>query len=199
MENKNVVLYEDLVKHMNEKTKSTVTIKSCGQDIEVTPVISMYTFDNCVARIVDMLYDNEGNYIPNLKDFFIRIVLLFAYTNVKFPNDVEDILEDLYDLVYKTSFFHDVIKVANAEQVAAINAAVDAAVKYKNTSNVDKVNRQIAVLSEELDNLGKQFTSMLDGVSEDDVKKLMSAIENNAVDENKLMQAYKEEVLMKAE
>lgn len=199
MDNQNTVLFEDLIKFMNEKTKSTVTVKSCGQDIEVTPVISMSAFDNCVARIVDMLYDDDGNYVPNLKEFFIRIVLLFAYTNVRFPDDVGNVLSDLYELVYRTTFYNDVMKAASAEQVSEIRSAVDSIVEYHNQNNMDKVNKQISILSDGIENLGSQLVNVFGNLSDDDVKKLLSAIENNQIDEGKLMRAYANDVLTKVE
>ena len=191
MENKSVISCEELIKYMNEKTKSAVTIKSCGQDIDVTTTLSITAFNECVNRIVEMLYDENGSYIPNLKDFFIRVVILFAYTNVQFPSDFEEMMDEIYNLVYRTSFYNDVIKVINKDQYDALLAAIDTEVEYINNNNINRINQQISNLASGLETLGSQFTNMFGDVSEEDVNKLISAIENNAIDEKKLMEAYK--------
>lgn len=193
MDNKNAISCEELINYMNEKTKSAVTIKSCGQDIDVRTVLPIDVFDECVNRIVEMLYDEVGNYMPNLKDFFIKVVILFAYTNVKFPSDFDDLVADIYDLVYRTSFYNDVVKVINQEQYKAMLEAVEIKINHINDNNIEKVNRQIAALTTGIENLGKQFSEVLGDISEDDVNKLLSAIENNTIDEGKLMKAYMNE------
>lgn len=190
MENKNVISCKDLIKFMNEKNKNTVIIKSCGQDIEVTPVLPLDVYSNCVDRIVEMLYDESGNYMPEFKDFFIRIVILFAYTNVDFPDDFDEIFRDLYELVYTTKLYDDVYKVVDKRQYETILEAVNSRIEYNNNNNISRVNHELVMMVDGLKSIGKQMQDIVGSISEEDVQNLMSAINNSSIDEEKLMKAY---------
>lgn len=190
MENKNVVSCEDLINFMKEKTKSAVTIKSCGQDINVLPVLTLEQFNLFVQRVVEMLYDDDGTYNPAMKDFAIRINTVFAYTNVTLPEDLDEFMEDIYELLYKTSFYDDVCKAADKDQYSALISSIEEVVKYRNENSIDRVNKQIAMLSTNIESLGEQFANIIGDVSEGDIQKLLNAIDNNTIDEGKLIKEF---------
>ena len=191
-ENKTTISCEDLINFMNEENKTHKTIKSCGQNIDVTTVLSLEVFDAFVSNAVDMLYNEAGEYIPNLKDFVIRICTVFAYTNVAFPKDFDEVVREMFELMYGTNFYDAVVKVIDQGQYNAFLDAIDESIEYRNNTNIDRVNRQIESLANGIETLGEQFAGMLGDVSEEDVKKLISAVENNQIDEEKLIRAYVE-------
>ena len=190
MENKNAVSCEDLINFMKEKTKSAVTIKSCGQDINVMPVLSLEQFNMFVGHSVEMMYDDNNNFDPAMRDLAIRINTVFRYTNVTLPEDLEDYMEDIYELLYKTSFYDDVCKVIDKNQYTALINAINESVDYRNANAIDKVNNQIAILSNDIQALGEQFANVIGDVSNEDVQKLLNAIENNTIDEGKLIKEF---------
>lgn len=189
-EEKTTILVENIIKAMNEEPKSRKSIKVCGQNIEVETILSLDVFDTFVTQAVDMLYSPDGEYIPNLKDFIIRICTVFAYTNVAFPNDFEEVARDLWKLMYGTNFFDLVLKAVDNGQYNAFLHAIESAVEYRNNNNIDRVNRQINELASGVNNLGEQLTDMFGNISQDDIDKLISAVENDKIDESKLIKAY---------
>ena len=74
--------YEDLIKKMNEKNTGTKTIKALGENIEVTPVLTISEYESLVNRIINLVFDEGGNYLPAMEDFAIRLFTVLSYTFV---------------------------------------------------------------------------------------------------------------------
>ena len=192
-ENKTTISYEDLINKMDEKTTATKTIKAFGENIEVKPTLPMKEFEETYKRIVALIYDDDGEYNPIARDFVIRLCTVFAYTNVPFPKDIETLLPRLFDLMYETDFYNLVVKAVDDDQYSALLNAVSEEIRYRNTTNIERVNNQISKMTVMIEGIGEQFKEMLAGISEEDINKFVDAVQNGTVDEGKLVRAYMEE------
>lgn len=186
------ISYGDLIKKMNEKTAATKSIKLLGENIDIKPTLSMDEFDSVLDSMVGLIYGGSGDYNAAAKDFVVRLCTVFAYTGVHMPDDISEELNGLYDLMYGTEFYDLVCKSINQAQYSALLGALEDEIDKRNNSNIEKVNKQVNALSEMIVGLGEQFKNALGDISEEDVNKLIAAIENNTIDEGKLVKAYSE-------
>lgn len=191
-ENKTTISYEDLINRMDEKTTATKTIKALGENIEVRPILPMKEFEETFKRIIALIYDEDGEYNPIARDFVIRLCTVFAYTSIPFPEDIENLLPRLFDLMYETDFYNLVVKAVDENQYSALLNAVSEEIRYKNASNIDRVNNQIAKMSVMIEGIGEQFKEMLSGISEEDINKFIDAVQNGKINEGELVKAYME-------
>ena len=187
--NESAVSYHDLIIKMEEKKTAAKSIKLLGENIEVKTVLSLTEFDSALSNMVTLMYDENGEYNPGAKDFVVRLCTVFAYTGVMMPEDLNAELGGLYDLMYGTNFYDDVVRVIDSDQYAALLSAFEDETGYRNQSNIDRVTRQVDELAAMIEGLGEQFRGIIGDVSEEDVQKLIGAIENNQIDEGKLVKA----------
>ncbi len=190
-ENKSNISYEVLIEKMNEKTTATKTIKVLGENIEVKQFLTAKEFDELFARIIALIY-TDGEYNPAVRDFVIRICTVFAYTSVEFPSNIEEYFADLYMLMYNTNFYDSVVNAIDDAQYSSLLNAVSEMIRYRNNTDISRVNSRIEQLIAMIEGIGGQFNDMLAGVSEEDINKLINAIQDGGIDEKKLVMAYAE-------
>ena len=194
MANKVEVSYEGLINTMKEKMETvTKTIKVLGENIEVKPVLTLEEYDTTLSRMVSLIFGSDDSYNAAAVDFVIRLCTVFAYTGVTMPDDIGENIDSLYDLMYGTDFYELVKKNINQDQYQSLLNAFREEVDYRNKSKIERVERRIDELSQIIENLGAQFADMMGDLSQEDVERLVAAIENNQLDERKLLKAYAEE------
>lgn len=194
MANKVEVSYEGLINTMKEKMETvTKTIKVLGENIEVKPVLTLEEYDTTLNRMVSLIFGSDDSYNAAAVDFVIRLCTVFAYTGVTMPDDIGENIDSLYDLMYGTDFYELVKKNINQDQYQSLLNAFREEVDYRNKSKIERVERRIDELSQIIENLGAQFADMMGDLSQEDVERLVAAIENNQLDESKLLKAYAEE------
>jgi len=190
-DNKTNISYDDLIMNMNDKTNITIkTIKVLGENIDVKTVLTMEEFEHALNGMLRLIFTEDGEYNAFIKDFAVRICTVFAYTGVIIPEDFTSEADDLYKLMYCTNFYDAVTGVINKTQYDVLLNALDEEINKQNYSNIDRVNRKVAELTSMIETLGKQFEDIIGDVSEEDVNKLLSAIENVNIDEKKLVEAF---------
>lgn len=139
MTDKKVISYGDLINYMNTKTLNMKTIKTCGEAVDVTTVLSINKFETLIENIVDSVFDGDGNYLPEARDFFTRLYIVFAYTSVDIPTDLEDMSDDLYMLLYSTDFYDQISQAINPAQLEAVLYAVDSKINMRIKQNTSFV------------------------------------------------------------
>ena len=130
--------------------------------------------------------DDNGTYLPEVKDFAIKCCILERYANFSLPQNIEH----KYQLIYCTDAVDVVIKYINKTQLEEIISAINDKVDNIAQANIEAINRQMNELYSTFGNLEKQITEMFSGINKDDMTKLVGAISNSNLDEEKLVKAY---------
>ena len=166
--------------YMKDYFPDTRTISVGGVDITVRrhlPVDDMISFVDFVVN--NCFQDGGETYLPELKDFLIRVAVVHRYTNIELPEKYVD----QYNFVYGSDLVPMIIEEAICrDEFKNIMRAIDTQIEninnveyreYKQkideiysslTSLTDQVSQMYAnMTSEELTDLVKVFAGMSDG------------------------------------
>lgn len=149
------------------------------------PFSDMLAFVNSVAS---NCFHDENGYMPEMKDFFIKYNILTRYANFNLPSN----LEHCYSIVYGTDAVETVMRHINSSQFDDILIAIDSKIEYQCDSNVSAIERQMQAVVSSFEDMQKKTEEMFSGIGADDIAKLITAVGDNGVDEEKLVKAFVE-------
>lgn len=143
--------------------------------------------------VADSCFLEGGEYIPELKRFFLRRELIDAVTNIELPDD----LSECYELIMNTSLgawvdetFFEYLQVY-ADQMPFLLEAIQDKIDYMADSGLALLHSRMDALIYAIESLSEQSESMFAGVSPDDVRKLASSVDSfGNIDEEKLVKAF---------
>lgn len=159
-----------------------------GNEIKIMRRLSMDEFLQMVSVVSSSVVTEEQGYQPELKDFYTRVATLLFYTDIELPES----LEDQFHLVFATDIISCITPYIDQAQYMMIIDSIDRKVDYLKTINIRKFESSINEVVSGLTNVAETIGNMFDGVSADDINKMVGAITDMKFDENKLMQAYLE-------
>lgn len=174
-------------KAMKDNYTPSSEIEWNGVTITVKRNLSFGEMMEFVESVVQLCFANETDrYIPEVKDFAIKTLILEKYANINMPQNIEK----RYEFVYFTDVVQAILSKVDRIQFNEIVQAIDTKLEYISNANIEAVNRQVAALYDTLQALESQFSEMFSGLDSDSVTKLVNAITDNQLDEEKLMKAY---------
>ena len=153
-----------------------------GERLTVRRLLSFAEAATFVSLVVaDCFSENKDEYHPEAKEFSVARCMIYFYTNLRLPTDVEK----QYDLIYGTDILEVVAQYADNEQGSMIRNAIDERIDVILDANRELIQREMAKLSDTID----QFSSIFDGVRKEDIEAITKAAANG-IDEGKIMQAF---------
>lgn len=172
---------------LRKTDRPTHTVQWNGIEIIVKHTLSLKEMMTFVDNVIKLCFtEDAGMYLPEVKDFAIKSCILEMYANFDLPEDAEK----RYDLIYSSNIVDCIIGYVHGIQLSEIANAIDAKLNNLAQANIEAVHRQMNDLYNTFDTLQKQVTSMIAGVSSEDVAKLVGAISEGKFSEEKLVQAY---------
>lgn len=149
------------------------------------PIIDMLGFVDSVAN--SCFGSDTDEYMPEIKDYAIRREVFNRYTNIELPSDVTE----EYDFIYKFSgLYFDILNIIDNSQFDVMCRAIDNKIVAALQVNANSMKKQMDELYYSFDRLVKDVTKKFDGISEDDIKNLTSAINNGEFDDDKLLEKF---------
>lgn len=183
-------------KVMKETCTPIQTIEWNEIEISIKHTLSLKEVMTFVDNVTKSCFLVDSNtYLPEIKEFAIKCCVLEMYANFTLPSNVER----KYDLVYNTDAFNRVMPHINTEQLSEITDAIDDKIDNLVHSNIEFVQRQTYELYSTLDALQKQISGTFEGISSEDISKLVEAVAEGGIDEEKLVQAYNQHKALKSE
>lgn len=168
----------------------TETIKWHDIEVTITKTLPLKDVIGMVNDIVDSCFALEdGDFLPEIRDFAIKSAVLEKYANFTMPSNTSA----QYDLIYRTDAFAAVYAHINIEQFNEICLAVDRKLQYKADANIEAINRQMQTLFDAFEEIEKNLSSLFTGMDNESMAKLVDAISNGQLDEEKLMKSYFDE------
>lgn len=165
----------------------TETIEWNGIEVTIKRTLSFEEMMTFVDSVVKSCFTiDKGTYLPEVKDFAIKSCILEMYSNFSLPNNTEH----KYNLIYCTDAIQAVLQHINVQQFNEIVQAINDKLDNLAQEDIEMVHRQMNDLYTAFDNLQKQFSGVFEGINADDVSKLVNAITDNKLDEEKLVKAY---------
>lgn len=177
-------------KIMKATYEPTATVSWNDIDITVKKTLSLQEMMEFVEAVVQLCFDEEsGNYLPEVRDFAIKLNTLTNYANFKMPQN----LNHQYELIYCTNAFETVLTKVNVAQFNEMCMSIDKKIQHRVDANVEALNKQVGQLLDSFENLEQKMAALYEGVDNESMSKMISAIENGVFSEQKLVQSYFDE------
>lgn len=139
-----------------------------------------------VDSVVKSCFSQEdGAYMPEIKDFAIRSCIVEHYTNITLPSN----LDKRYDLLYSSNLLDAIMQNVDQLQFNAMMRAIESKTEYLAKSNIESSTRAINELYASLDSLREKFEATFANISGDELNKVITAIGANGLDEEKIVKA----------
>lgn len=151
----------------------------------------------CFANsVIKSCFDQgDGSYLPEVKDFAIRSNIMERYANFTLPGN----LEKQYDMVIRSGAVEMIMNHINFAQFSELMKAIDAKLQNAADANVQMVFRQFNDVVTSFEGLQEKVGALFAGVDPADIGKLMGAISEGGISEEKVVQAYMAEQAKQAE
>lgn len=186
MEKVNRIDASTLVEAVNKITEQTTEFEWNGMNIVVNRTLPMETMLEFVDYVVKTCFSDDGEYLPEVKDFAIKSCLLEMYANFDLPKD----LPTRYAVIYNSDIVDAVLNRIEGRQFGEIINAIEQKIANLAQANVQMVYAQMNRINDEFENLQNNIAALFTGVEQDDIKKLVNAISNGNIDEGKIVQAF---------
>ena len=174
-------------KAISENIQKTVDIEWCGLEIRVTRFIPLETVAAIVENVAKACFSNEDSlYIPYVLWPALRAGIIGAYTNISMPSNPDK----TYMFAYADGLYEKIIENVNKTQVNDLISATIERVKTTVESRISSINKEMEDIHEYLENIDSGLSDMLSGVSPDDLKNIITALDNGALNEDKVVKAY---------
>ena len=164
----------------------TETITWNGLEVTVSPTLSLGNAIKLARDVVDLCFTDDGEYMPEVKDYAFRAFVLERYANFTLPKNTET----QYRIIYTTDAYESVWNVLNKRQLASIEEAIDKRIAHKLAIDTSRVNQQMESLYAEFAKLESILSNTFEGIDESTMTGLIDAIQNGKLDEGKLVDAY---------
>ena len=159
---------------------------SRGLEIEVNHTIPLPSVLEFVNELVETCFLEDGTFVPEIMDFTMKNNILTRYANFELPTD----LNEQYNLIYFSGVAEFVMEKINQVQLREIVEAAKKKINFKCQADVAATRAKLAELVTYFEDIGVQMEKMLTGVNAEDIEKLMQAMANGALDEEKIVAAY---------
>lgn len=170
--------------------ENTETIQWNGIEVVITKNLSLEEMMAFADSVVKSCFDQaSGTYMPEIKDFAIRSNIMERYANFTLPSKVER----QYDVVIRSGVVEEILRHINFSQFDELLKAIDAKLQNAADANVQMVFRKFDDVVTSFEGLQDKVGALFAGVDQADIGKLMSAISENGVSEEKVVKAYIEQ------
>lgn len=161
-----------------------------GLEITINKTLSLTDMMKFVDNVTKMCFsEDNGAYLPEIKDFAIKSCILEMYANFSLPDNASE----RYDLIYSTDVVDTVIDNINRRQFQEVIDAIEDKTANIAQANIEMVNKQMNELYIAFDNLQTQLFGLFDGIEPNDMKNLVGAMSGGTIDEEKFIKAYMEQ------
>ena len=182
MEKINRIDASTLVEVVNKIEEQTTEFEWNDMSVVVNRTLPMETMLEFVDYVVKTCFSDDGEYLPEVKDFAIKSCLLEMYANFDLPTD----LPTRYAVIYNSDIVDAVLNRIEGRQFGEIINAIEQKIANLAQANVQMVYAQMNRINDEFENLQNNIAALFTGVEQDDIKKLVNAISNGNIDEVRL-------------
>lgn len=184
-ETMNTLSYKDLFNYINSDYNNEEVIKWEGFEITVKKLLPLEAVDAFVNTVVNAVFQ-DGEYDPMYLEYSILLSTMFAYTDIRPPEDDDVDYSNYYcQLFYGTDLCDTILEVVNADQYNSMLDIIDEKINYRIESDIDKISRQINELSDFVKEFGNQFSDNLPAV-----QALLTSLENGEISIDKVLDAF---------
>lgn len=139
-----------------------------------------------VDDVVQSCFQRNGAYVPEVLDFAIKCNIIGKYTNVSMPDN----LEHRYAILYNSDLVDFVCQHINMQQLQEMVSSINRKLAYMCDTNTVSVQNRLNDLISAFETMQEKTDAMFSDVTPDDMTRLVGAIGDGALTEEKIVEAY---------
>jgi len=175
---------------IREHFSSAISQDWHGVEINIRRTLPFKDMMSFVNEVVDSCFDKDSGYLPEVLDFALKSSVILRYTNVSLPDN----LEHRYSVLYDSDLVELVYLSINTAQLDEMVAAINRKIDYLCETNISAVVRRADELVSSFEELQKSAKDLFDGVSREDITRLIGAIGDEGLREEKIVEAYRKQL-----
>lgn len=176
----------------DEERPEQYYIQYKGIPVTVKGGLTLHDILKIADNVADFCFLDDGEYIPELKEFFLRRELLETATNVELPEDIAE----CYELIMNSDLgkwvddiFGDYLEVY-AAQMPQLRAAIQDKIDYMADSGLALLRSRMDALIYAIESFSDQNENLFNGTTPEDMQKFISSVASiEKIDEEKLVNA----------
>lgn len=164
-----------------------------GYEFEITEFVPFEVAKVIVSRVAESCFSEKGEYLPEMKDFALRLFTILGYTNINLPAAYElntESINDIYKIIYLSGLYELILENINWPQFDEIKRSIDERITYLIRVNLNDLKSEIDKAVSGISEISDSLEDVFNNISIEDIEKIASAIDGNKIDESKLMAAY---------
>lgn len=169
-----------------KNTLVSTKIEWNGININIKNMISIGEMMNFERTAVETCFVTEDEFIPSVASFQFNSCVLRFYTDLPYPEDLDDALY----LIYGTDIMEVVYQYVNIDQIKCLEDACTKKFEYKCDAYTITSKLRVNNLINSFDSLASTIGTMSDKVESSNFKKVLDSISEGVIDEKKLVDAF---------
>ena len=176
-----------LDKVLKEQAVDIATEQWFGNEVKIKHTLSFSEMLAFVDDVVSSCFHTTGGYMPELQEFVVKSNILTRYANFNLPDNLEH--------RYNTDAVDIVVRHVNKKQLDDILESISEKISYLCESNIAAIERQMNEVVSAFTELQKKTEAMFANITPDDISKLTSAMADGQFSEERLVEAYTNQML----
>lgn len=181
-----MISIEKMDEIMNDYFPAEETVDFHGEELTVQKRIPFALVCEMVKKVADSCFNEDGEYSPEVRDFAMKLCCVEAFTNVRLP---ENNVEHQYQIINRTDLWFRMLQVIDPYQMDEINNAIQDRIDARLDANRAAFEHDVNRMLDAVNDVGKQVSDLFNNVSTEDIQKLVAALGEHGVDEEKIVQA----------
>lgn len=143
-----------------------------GKKIKVRKQISFGEMLNMVENCVEGSFGLDGEYYPELTNFYIMKETIETYTNAHLGTDPVVV----YSLLYNTNIFSEVIEIIDTHQLDDIRHSIDRKICHLLRTNEKTLSKEFENMKASFESFGENFENMFKDINLDKISNILSTV-----------------------
>ena len=177
---------DDTMKEIHSVQVSPKKYEWRGVEISVKPFASVRDMVDIPRYVIDVLFTDEGTYVPSLKRFAVMSAFVEFFTNITLPQNIDK----RFDFLYHTDIYEFVKERVDKLQCSDILDAIDEAIDYRCESELSRERGLLNDVIAQFNRMNDEMNNLMGGVSNTDVANVFKAFSTGRVSEEKLLKEY---------
>lgn len=140
---------------------------------EITDIIPIGEMLAFVESVVQSCFDENGNYLPEIKDFAVLCEVFNRYTNIELPEDIGERYMFVYQMMDCVS---DILDIVSTSQFNHLMDGIDRKIAYRAHENFESTKKKVDELTEAFDAIGQELEKLFAGIDQGTMNSLVNAM-----------------------
>lgn len=175
-------------KVMKETYKDIVLVEWCDIDLEVKKSLAFDDMLQFVHDVVKTCTEQEhGGYMPELKEFAIRMNIVEMYSNVRLPSN----LNHKYHILTNSGIVETILDHINTEQFNCMREAIDSKLEAVVATNVNAVQKQLSDITVAFEQMQRNMENAMSGLDMSVLERFVESTSDDSVVNNAVLSYVK--------